>query len=179
MKFWLPAILLIISGVLGYGYWHARTHGALNFSIYDARTPNHYTLLKGVAVTLTDGDGQALARGQTDINSGVMDLLHPVVGSCRDAEKQAASSSGMRNAWQKCFEVQSTWLVTWIEDVRFAEISIGNCRLPKIPVSVGKFGDDWWLWWVPLPHVGGKPYTYFRINLRIDPDNCSAVTSSV
>lgn len=175
MKYWLAAVVVLISSILGYGYWHEKTHGALNFSVYDASSDNHYTLLRGVTVTLTDGNGRMLARGQTDPQSGVMNLLHPVLGSCRDREKQASYSSRLRTAWQECFQAQSTWLVSWIEDVRYADISTGPCRLRKVPVTVEKFGDDWWLWWVPLPHVGGKPYSYFKIQLRVDPQQCLVV----
>jgi hypothetical protein len=28
------------------------------------------------------------------------------------------------------------------------------------------------VWWIPTPHLGGKPYTYFTLTLRIDSRNC-------
>ncbi len=41
-----------------------------------------------------------------------------------------------------------------------------------MPVLLEEFKDDWWLWWIPLPHIGGSPYTYFKLTLWIDSGNC-------
>ena len=177
MKYGILSIFLLIAGVLGYGYWHARTHGYLYLSIYDATAKSHYTPVKGLAIELLDGSGQLLAQGKSDMQYGSVHLQHPAVGSCSETEMQATASSQTRSAWQDCFKAQSTWIITWINEVRSVNINIGQCTLQKIPVSVRSFGDDWWLWWVPLPHVGGKPYSYYQIDLRIDPLKCAIVES--
>ena len=30
------------------------------------------------------------------------------------------------------------------------------------------------MWWVPLRHIGGKPFTYFSLSISVDGANCSA-----
>jgi hypothetical protein len=50
----------------------------------------------------------------------------------------------------------STWLVDWAGQVRFADGKFAQCDLKALPVSVHETRADWWLWWVPLPHIGGR-----------------------
>ena len=59
---------------------------------------------------------------------------------------------------------------TWIGRLRFVTVSAGSCRIERLPVVVVESnGTTWWLWWVPLVHVGGKPYTSFSVSIQIDP----------
>jgi hypothetical protein len=52
---------------------------------------------------------------------------------------------------------------------------IGSCQLREVPVTVRMSNDEWWLWWVPLPHVGGLPRQYFELAVAIDSRACTAV----
>ena len=47
----------------------------------------------------------------------------------------------------------------------------------RLPVTSHKSNGDWWLWWVPLPHIGGKPLTYYSLSIYVDGTNCAAVVS--
>jgi hypothetical protein len=168
-------ILVFVSINLGYGYWHAKTHGSLNISIYDASDEKTFTLLKDVHLVLRDEAGKVLATGQSDSRYGTVYLSHPVTGSCYEAEHNATRSNEGRNAWQICFRKHSTWLMEWVYLVRFVDVHVGDCMLENIPVLIKEYDADWWMWWVPLPHVGGKPYAYFSLNMRIDPVVCSVL----
>ncbi len=42
--------------------------------------------------------------------------------------------------------------------------------------SVHVADNDWWLWWLPLPHVGGTPYANYSFQIFIDSANCVAVS---
>ena len=168
-------IFIFISIVLGYGYWHANTHGTLNISMYDASDEKKFVLLKDTDIVLRDDAGKVLAMGRSESRYGTVYLSHPVTGSCYEAEHNATRSNEGLNTWQICFRKHSTWLMEWVRLVRFVDVQVRDCTLENIPVLIEEYDADWWMWWVPLPHVGGKPYAYFRLNLRIDPVACSVL----
>ena len=170
-------ILGLFSFILGYGYWFTKTHAYLEISIYDASNENSFDLLKGSKIILRDKDATMLATGKSDPQHGSVYLSHPEVGSCHEVEHDAAYSTDSRNAWQRCFNTHSTWLVEWIRSVQFIDVRINDCQLENIPVTVEEFLEDWWMWWLPLPHVGGMTYTYLRIRLNIDPISCEVINS--
>jgi hypothetical protein len=58
--------------------------------------------------------------------------------------------------------------------VHSAEVETANCRIARTPVLLEESSDDWWLWWVPSPHVGGPAHTSFHASLWIDAANCRA-----
>jgi hypothetical protein len=166
------SIIVIVFLVLGYGYWHASTHGTLNISIYDFADKKTFVLLKDMEIVLRDGAGKVLATGRSDSSYGTVYLSHPVTSSCYEAEQKATRSNAGLNNWQICFRQHATWLMEWARLVRFVDVYVQDCNLEKIPVTVEEYTTDWWMWWVPLPHVGGKPYTYFSLTKRIDPVTC-------
>lgn len=128
--------------------------------------------MRAAGVVFKDAAGAVLARGRVEAPLGVFSIDHPTVGDCRAEEREAFRSPAGMSAWQRCFETQSRWLTTWVPRIRSAEVNLGNCRIDRTPVSLQKFGDDWWLWWVPVAHVGGPPYTSFQASLWIDSANC-------
>jgi hypothetical protein len=112
-------LLLISAGlVLTYGYWHARTHGALNLALYDASQENSFSALKEAKLELRDGEGTLLATGKTDSTYGTVYLSRPGQGFCYEQERQATQSKNGMNAWQVCFRAQSTWLMEWVRQTR-------------------------------------------------------------
>ncbi|UTW12765.1 hypothetical protein [Marinobacterium rhizophilum] len=176
MKRCLALLCVLALAVLGYGYWHGATHGAFSISLRLAgeKTQGSQILLAGAEVVLRDTQGLELARGRMDRRYNFVRLVHPAVGDCQDAEQAAAGSSAGRSAWQACFEAQSRWIPAWAEKVHSISLSTPGCRWPEIPVKVRTYGPDWLLWWVPLPHVGGKPYTYYSLSVSLPPPACGA-----
>ena len=166
------SVLTLASIILGYGYWHAKNHGTLNVSMYDFSDGQSFSLLKDTEIVFVDEDSKVLAAGKSDSRYGTVYLSHPETGSCYEAEYQANRSKNAMNAWQICFRQHSTWLIEWVRRVRFVDIQVKDCSLKKIPVRIREYDGDWWMWWVPLPHVGGKPYTYFSLTIRLDPLAC-------
>jgi hypothetical protein len=150
-------VLALFSLTLGYGYWHARTHGALNISVYDHSDKQAFALLKDTEIVLLDEGRTVLATGRSDSRYGTVYLSHPETGSCYEAEHPATRSSEGMSAWQICFQHHSTWLMGWVRQVRFVDIRVKDCSLEEIQVSIEEHLADWWMWWVPLPHIGGKP----------------------
>ena len=168
-------LALLLGTLLSYGYWQVVNHGYLYLSLYQDQ---QFTSLTGAELRLLDHTGRQLAAGKTDDRSGVTHLRHPELGYCSEQEQLAAFSKQSRKAWQVCFRAQSRWLVGWIEDFSLLSVHIDDCQLDRIPVTVKKDRYDWWLWWVPHPHIGGKPYTGYSASLRIDPSACTATATS-
>lgn len=170
-------IVVIIGCVLGYGYWHSATHAAfhiqLDFKNNDKRAQKP---LAKIGIDLLDAEGHVLAHGVSDEHYNHVHLIHPKVGDCHEAEQAATFSGKDKNAWQLCFEHLSTWIATWAGKVRQVNVDTGRCTWRNLPVTVSKSQPDWFLWWVPHPHIGGKPYTYYSLDIAMNNDKCENQT---
>jgi hypothetical protein len=166
--FLLLGTLIVV--VLGWGYWHASTHGTLDVSVNDISLKNDrqsYGRVLSADLIFTDTTGTILAKGRAEKPLGIVSIPHPEIGDCRREERE-----GGLTAWQQCFETQSRWFVTWVRRVRYASVTLRNCRIDHVPVSIDETKYDWWLWWVPAREIGGAPYTYFKLTLWVDSDTC-------
>jgi hypothetical protein len=167
------AVLAISIAVLGYGYWFGLTHGALSIDVTDVSDRDHPHPAQ-VAIVLSDAHGRSLAEAHAGDPIGTVYLSSPVEYACRDVEERASFSVEARQGWSRCFARQSRWIPTWVRSVASVDLRSGPCSLRNVPVSVSAFPDTRWLWWVPLPHIGGRPYTWFRVPIRIDLAHCVA-----
>jgi hypothetical protein len=61
-----------------------------------------------------------------------------------------------------------------VRQVQFADVKFAGCEIKRVPINLHENREDWWLWWVPLRHIGGKPFTYFSLSISVDGANCSA-----
>jgi hypothetical protein len=169
-------ILVIVAAVgLGYGYYQAATHGWLYINLLDTSVKPYAANVHNAELRLLDRDGKLLANAKSDDKFGVVRLIHPEAGDCAAVEQDAPSSSEARNRWQNCFQILSTWLVGWADEIRSADVKFAECELKGWPATLHKSNGDWWLWWVPLPHIGGKPLTYYSMSIYIDGRNCAVV----
>ena len=163
----------IAAAIFAYGYWHVSSHGSLYVSVLDISDRKHPRSIPDAEVRVLDSAGNELAQARAEGPYGVVHLSQPAAYSCQEVEKQAAFSPQAREEWDLCFERQSRWLMTWVREAKYVDLKSGTCRLQKIPISVSEYGDSWWTWWVPLPHIGGKPYTSFSIYITVDRDRCA------
>ncbi len=166
-------IVAIIGCILGYGYWHSSTHASFHIQLHfkDDTRVKPETIPKAEVIFL-DSDGRVLASGISDEQHNYVHLIHPEVGDCHDIEKSASFSKEARESWQECFEHLSTWIPKWAEEVRKIDIKTQSCLWENIPVTVSKYNSDWFLWWVPHPHIGGKPFTYYSLSITVEKSNC-------
>jgi hypothetical protein len=169
----LPVIPVIIVSVLAFGYWHASTHASFYVSLNieggaDFRT----TFLSEAKVQFLDSKGKVLANGIPDQQYNFVHLIHPTYGDCHEVEKRAAFSKEARTSWQACFERQSAWIAKWIRDVDKVNVKIGNCLIQNRPITVSRSSSDWYLWWVPHPHIGGKPYSDYSSTMTVNEIDC-------
>jgi hypothetical protein len=173
----LALIVLFFILIFGYGYWHVSSYGWLYISLYDmAEKDRKYEQIKKAKILLLDYNGNVLARGKSDSRNGVVYLSHPEVGFCVEEESKAPFSKKDRQNWYDCYEKQAKWCIDWARNVKYIDLAFDKCIMKRIPVTVSESKDDWWLWWVPHPHIGGKPSTYFSINIQVDSSNCTRVS---
>jgi hypothetical protein len=64
------------------------------------------------------------------------------------------------------------WQAEWAPKVGAMDIRFADCDVKKIPLTLRMSRDDWWLWWVPLPHIGGDPMTQFSSTVSVYPETC-------
>lgn len=165
--------LIVIAGILGYGYWHSATHASfyveVKFKNADGREPK--TLPK-TEVLFLDSAGHMLASGIRDEQYDYVHLIHPEAGDCHQLEKSAPFSKDAAEAWQKCSERMSTWIPKWAGEVRQVQIKTPGCTTKKMPITVSRYNSDWYLWWVPLPHVGGNPSAFYSLSIPVHESDC-------
>ena len=168
-------MLLFAVVVLGWGYWHMVTHATLNVSLHDVSLKTNrqaYGAIVNADLVFMDATGVILSEGRIREPYGVLSFSHPEVGDCSRYEREASGNAAARQSWQRCFEVTSRWLATWVKHARYVSVTMKDCRIEKLSVLPEEYRDSWWVWWVPLPHIGGKPYTYFSLTLTIDGLHC-------
>jgi hypothetical protein len=161
--------------ILGYGYWFGRTHGALYVQVDTARDNGPTTPVAPLEVTFFDADERELARAATLPPWNAIVLTSPSEYACHEIERAAATDQDARSRWQRCFARQSRWLTRWIRRARFASLQTTGCQIDRVPLEIESRADSWWIWWVPLPHIGGKPYTSFNVRIELDVANCRVV----
>ena len=166
------AIAAVMIVVLTYGFWHVSTNGWLTVSIRDVAEQT-YESIKDAEIAFLDLDGNLLAEGESFGQYGVVYLKHPEIGFCVEKESRAPYSKDDREKWHTCYEKQVKWIIGWVGKVKYVDLKFDECRLKRIPVSVVESKESWWVWWVPLPHIGGKPITNFYLNIRVDRANCT------
>ena len=171
----IAATLTIL--LMAYGFWRVSTYGWLYLSIQDVSgQEKKYQLIKDAKIMLLDSNGNVLAEGKSDSRHGVVYLYHSEAGFCVEEESRASFSKDDRQDWYNCYEKQAKWVVEWVRKVKYVDLEFDNCHLKRVPVSVSESKNDWWLWWVPHPHIGGKPSTYFNIDIFVDRVNCKVET---
>lgn len=59
------------------------------------------------------------------------------------------------------------------------DLGFESCRLFDIPLKLRGRRDDWWFWWVPLPHIGGDPLTEFSAKISVLANRCQARSADI
>ena len=157
----------LAAGVVGYGAWHSAGHATLYVAVQDTAVPKKFEHLKGAQLAFLDEAGRVLARGKTDEKFGVAWTWHPSAGYCGPDLPQPKYS--------ECFRTHTTWLPTWVRQARYLSITTTRCRIERAPIYFSESRDSMWTWWIPLPHVGGTPYTNFNAYVQVNSETCAAV----
>lgn len=158
-------MLALVASIPLWGYWRTTRSGDLYVTVHDVALANDRQLSGWVTagdLVFRDVAGRVLATGTADSR-----MTHPTLGDCRAEEERGGA------AWQTCFAGQSRWLMTWVRDARRAAVRLDSCTIENVPVAVEESRDQWWLWWVPHPHLDNSTRTHFRVRLWIDSANCT------
>jgi hypothetical protein len=164
--------LLIAIGLLAYGYWFNATHGSLYVTVTDTSDREHPHPVVPVALSFLDSGGNVVAQADGTEPSGTIYLTSPQVYSCHEVEQKAPFDAAVRKEWDECFERQSRWVSARIRSVRTVDVRADSCEIHGMPVALSEHPDTWWLWWVPMRHIGGMPYTSFSIQIEFDRSRC-------
>jgi hypothetical protein len=161
--------------VLGWGAWQAHTHASVMLAVHDhaARDRNRLWVdaTQGT-VELRDAQGGVLAQAVLTPPHGLPTWTGPAGAvDCRAQERAGG------DAWRRCWEAQSRWVARWAPRAATAQVRVEDCSLESVPIEQRRY-TDWWLWWVPLPHVGGTASTSWALGLHIDSARCAAVETS-
>jgi hypothetical protein len=168
----LAAASLLVAGALGYGYWHAVTHATLYLSLHDRSAGRYGESVKDGTVELFDAGGELIMRLVGDSRYGVFNITFPGEYDCH-AQEQAAARGVAPGVWQECFRRQSRWLARVAPAVARADLRFGRCERRGLPVSLSPATGSWYWWWVPLPHVGGTPYSSIAHTFYVDGRTCA------
>jgi len=166
MKPFIVLFIGLFTGLAGYGWWHASTHATFSLTLRDAAAKG-FVQLKGAQLAFHDESGRVLARGKTDEQYGVAWVSHPAAGFCGPDLAPAA--------YRPCFRAHAEWLPGWVPRVQSVSIVTPRCRIERAPLHFSASRESAWTWWIPLPHVGGRPYTNFHAFLQVDGENCAVI----
>lgn len=164
---------IIIGSLIGYGYWKSLHYGYAHINLLFKSTdnPQNYTL-SNARVFLLNADESILAEGVSDKDYGTINLIHPTAGNCRQNANLGVTKNESGELWRKCYQEHAKWIPLWIKKVTYVKIKHKKCNTQLIPVHIEEYNSGWQLWWVPLPHVGGEPQSYFSIYIDITDADC-------
>jgi hypothetical protein len=148
----------------GYGWWHAATHATFEVQLVYKSDAGIAKRLRNGQLAFLDGEGELLARASIDTRRGVVWLAHPDKGQCGPALE--------RDAYLDCFRAQSQWIPQWADRVRQANIVLEQCSVANAHVNLYTRRDNRVLWWLPIAHTRGRPYTRHIATLTINPRLC-------
>ena len=173
----IGSIVLICTAVLAFGYWRATSRVHIHVSLVNAQASTTGAPVFNAELVLRDSAGNELARGRSDDRFGIVRFAHPQFGSC-ESEENAASAEG-RAKWNECISRKFRWQAAWAARVSQVDLGFESCRLFGIPLKLRGRRDDWWLWWMPLPHIGGDPLTEFSAKISVLASPCQARSSDI
>jgi hypothetical protein len=169
--------------VLGWGFWYSLRHADVQFHVDDYALSSQraaYESPHNVTLSLRDRSNRVLAIARSVEPQGFILAVHPdsSIGNCQPTD-QPPSAADWQAQYSACYEKYSRWSARWAPLVHSADVVTGSCALSGLPVAVRHSNDDWLLWWLPLPHVGGLPRQYFGFSVSIDSRSCSHPLPSV
>lgn len=167
----LAAAFVVMAMLLGWGYWHAVTHAWLVVMVSGADW-RHMPRLERLSLRFFDERGEALAAARLD---GIGELFHDnaPAGDCNALARLAHRSRADAGRWRRCSRELSRWVSGWAPLAHTVELRMDDCAPVMVVVRFHTVMDEWWLWWVPLPHVGGRPSTSYQLDLVVDPAVCA------
>lgn len=169
----LTAAAVLAVALPAWGYWFSLRHAYVSIRVEDYSLKSAtlaYGTPHGATLSFRDESGAQLATARSVEPLGYILAVHPdaAIGNCEHRVTDHA----------ECYGEYSAWSAAWAPQVRSADVAVGSCRLQRVPVRTHRSNDEWMVWWVPLPHVGGLPRQYFDFAVAIDAKACAAIRKS-
>ena len=161
----LVLVIGLVAGVFGYGYWHSASHATLSVIVKDSSKKVRDGRVLNAELVFLDASSKPVARGKTDHKLGLVLLRHPSSGYC--------SPDTALEVFRACVLAQTSWVMGWVNQLRFISVVLGDCRIERIPVEVSIIQDSLLTWWIPLRDVGGVPYSHYATRLEVDVRVCA------
>lgn len=160
-----------------WGYWYSQTHASIQIRIDDYGLKSEdqaYGVPHGVTLQLLDDSRVELAKALSIEPVGIILANHPDahIGNCQHLNGRTSVGLVPHMDYAACYSLYSSWLASWAPRVRSADVQIGQCLVKSVPVQVHRSNSEWWLWWVPLPHIGGLPRQHFQFSVAVDSRAC-------
>ncbi len=149
-------VLILCLLIIG-GYIYTLFHGGLTVSIRDVSSKGIYDGVLGAQIHFHDDTGNVVGSGYTDEKLGAVFINYPEFGSCADNVSE-------REKWYACSSERSRWIVKFAKKISSISVETAECQIERIPVHVKVARSEALTYWMPLPHVMGKPLTYFFIH---------------
>ena len=174
MKKIVIVILLLVFGLAlpAYGYWHSTLHSSAMFTLdFPGQNSN---FLSRARVMFYDANNKLLATGQRDGKLNKIWPEHPQSGTCQTAQNTGLLSALDKKKWDKCYEQLTMWIPDWVSQVRKVQVIHANCYSRKIPIHINRSNSpiEWFIWWIPMPHGYGLPYSNYHAHMTLSPQNC-------
>ena len=170
-------IAILIGAVFAYGYWQVRSNGYFNISLSD-RAGRTATRLSGdverAEIALRDAARAVIAEGYVEPPWAFIRWRYPGHAECERTESAAMQTSDGYARWRQCIATFRRWYREAGDAARFFDVRWGACSVASVPLQMRINRDGWMVWWVPLPHVGGTPYTTYSAYIMLDSRDCSA-----
>ena len=144
-----------------YGYFFRETHSNLSVTFTSSKSN-----LSSAKVLFLDEKGNELGSGIL-INEYIQ-VLHPTLGNCR-------ASNNVMN-FRSCFNRLTWFISSWVKDIDKIQVIHKNCITRPMDFEVSRmedYGSEIFTWWVPLPHVGGKPYASYHSTFHLLSSHCT------
>jgi hypothetical protein len=158
--------------ILAYGYWRAWSRAHVYVNLVAVASDGKSEPVFNAELIMRDLARNVLAEGKSDARFGIVRFVHPQLGSCEEEENSAATSAEWRARWDNCIGEKFRWQAGWAPRVGLVDIRSGHCQVTDIPLTLRMWRQDWWLWWVPLPHVGGDPLTEYNAKVSVNAETC-------
>jgi hypothetical protein len=185
MRTWATVLLAAVAVsalVLAWGYWYSLNHASLQLRVddYSLKTERQaYGVPHGVTLTLRDSAKGQLAVARSVEPLGYILAVHPNadIVNCAHRGIRPSSGNGSQGDYPRATSSTQPGPRPGHREFTAPKSVLASCQLREVLVTVRMSNDEWWLWWVPLPHVGGLPRQYFEFAVAIDSRACTAVAA--
>lgn len=160
----LAIMCVIIIGVPLIGYVYTECYSYLYVSVWNKGSSTNFETKPDIKILFVDSNKNILAIGENDAPYGTVEIKKPDGTYCKP---ELGSTQ-----WQRCHRANSIWLKNWIDQLSTIKVMVNDCEQQSLQAIIHEQRFNMLTWWVPHPHIGGSPYTYYNLRLAIDAKDC-------